>query len=300
MLGLVERLDEHDVVDASEHVHVGPDASGRREEQRPAGAAGRETGDVGGQKIVEPARRRRRPKTRTLRRSERSANPRPRSSAARSCANASWSAIPFLRHYRRRGRSGDAAGDERLSAACRGDSANPRGAVACAAARSRRRCSAPTGTTRPPTTRRRRFGCSASPSASCGRRRSSPTASRRRRGRWAREVLLFGAAYPLALLGPRLAARGPPVSAAAHGFEYWLSIAPGAHALMRYATSPGRARAGDVLGVHRAHRSHGRAARGAGVGAVSGRGRDAVPTRPRRRRPCANASGSPRVRSSSA
>jgi phosphatidylinositol alpha-1,6-mannosyltransferase len=51
------------------------------------------------------------------------------------------------------------------------------------------------------------------------------------------EVVLFGAAYPLALLGPRLAARGTPYLAAAHGFEYWLSLAPGTHALMRYATS---------------------------------------------------------------
>ncbi|MBI3649328.1 MAG: glycosyltransferase family 4 protein [Actinobacteria bacterium] len=51
------------------------------------------------------------------------------------------------------------------------------------------------------------------------------------------EVVLFGAAYPLAMLGPDLAARGTPYLAAAHGFEYWLSIAPGTHALLRYATS---------------------------------------------------------------
>jgi phosphatidylinositol alpha-1,6-mannosyltransferase len=51
------------------------------------------------------------------------------------------------------------------------------------------------------------------------------------------EVLLFGATYPLALLGPRLACRGLPYLTAAHGFEYWLSIAPGAHTLMRRATS---------------------------------------------------------------
>ncbi len=51
------------------------------------------------------------------------------------------------------------------------------------------------------------------------------------------EVLLFGATYPLALLGPRLAARGLPYLSAAHGFEYWLSIAPGTHALLRHATS---------------------------------------------------------------
>jgi phosphatidylinositol alpha-1,6-mannosyltransferase len=51
------------------------------------------------------------------------------------------------------------------------------------------------------------------------------------------EVVLFGATYPLALLGPRLARSGVPYLAAAHGFEYWLSIAPGTHAAMRYATS---------------------------------------------------------------
>jgi phosphatidylinositol alpha-1,6-mannosyltransferase len=51
------------------------------------------------------------------------------------------------------------------------------------------------------------------------------------------EVVLFGATYPLAMLGPRLAARGTPYLAAAHGFEYWLSVVPGTHSMMRYATS---------------------------------------------------------------
>jgi phosphatidylinositol alpha-1,6-mannosyltransferase len=51
------------------------------------------------------------------------------------------------------------------------------------------------------------------------------------------EVVLFGAAYPLAILGPSLAQRGIPYLPAAHGFEYWLSIAPGTHALMRRATA---------------------------------------------------------------
>jgi phosphatidyl-myo-inositol dimannoside synthase len=51
------------------------------------------------------------------------------------------------------------------------------------------------------------------------------------------EVVLFGATYPLAMLGPGLAARGTPYLAAAHGFEYWLSLAPGTHASMKYATS---------------------------------------------------------------
>jgi phosphatidylinositol alpha-1,6-mannosyltransferase len=51
------------------------------------------------------------------------------------------------------------------------------------------------------------------------------------------EVVLFGATYPLATLGPHVAKRGTPYLAAAHGFEYWLSLAPGSHRLMRYATS---------------------------------------------------------------
>jgi phosphatidylinositol alpha-1,6-mannosyltransferase len=51
------------------------------------------------------------------------------------------------------------------------------------------------------------------------------------------EVVLFGATYPLALLGPYLERDGVPYLAAAHGFEYWLSIAPGTHALVRRATS---------------------------------------------------------------
>ena len=51
------------------------------------------------------------------------------------------------------------------------------------------------------------------------------------------EVVLFGACFPLALVGPRLARAGIPYLAAAHGFEYWLSIVPGAHSAMRYATS---------------------------------------------------------------
>jgi phosphatidylinositol alpha-1,6-mannosyltransferase len=51
------------------------------------------------------------------------------------------------------------------------------------------------------------------------------------------EVVLFGAAYPLALLGPALSRAGLRYVTAAHGFEYWLSLAPGTHALMRRATS---------------------------------------------------------------
>jgi phosphatidyl-myo-inositol dimannoside synthase len=69
-----------------------------------------------------------------------------------------------------------------------------------------------------------------------------PTPDVRRRvhdaaGAFGAEAVLFGATYPLALVGPSLAEAGTPYLAAAHGFEYWLSIAPGTHALMRRATS---------------------------------------------------------------
>jgi phosphatidylinositol alpha-1,6-mannosyltransferase len=50
------------------------------------------------------------------------------------------------------------------------------------------------------------------------------------------EVVLFGATYPLALMGPGLARGGLPYVCGVHGFEYWLSLAPGSHALMRRAT----------------------------------------------------------------
>jgi phosphatidylinositol alpha-1,6-mannosyltransferase len=68
----------------------------------------------------------------------------------------------------------------------------------------------------------------------------TPDAGRRIRAAVAEfgaEVVLFGATYPLAVLGPAIARRGTPYLSAAHGFEYWLSIAPGAHAALRHATS---------------------------------------------------------------
>ncbi len=51
------------------------------------------------------------------------------------------------------------------------------------------------------------------------------------------EVVLFGDAMPLAMLGPGLSRRGIPYLVAAHGFDYWLSLAPGAHSSVRYMTS---------------------------------------------------------------
>jgi phosphatidylinositol alpha-1,6-mannosyltransferase len=51
------------------------------------------------------------------------------------------------------------------------------------------------------------------------------------------EVVLFGDAMPLAAMGPGLAGRGIPYLVAAHGFDYWLSLLPGAHASLAYMTS---------------------------------------------------------------
>ena len=50
-------------------------------------------------------------------------------------------------------------------------------------------------------------------------------------------VVLFGDAMPLAAAGPGLARRGVPYLVAAHGFDFWLSLIPGAHASLRYMTS---------------------------------------------------------------
>ncbi|HEX6330674.1 MAG TPA: glycosyltransferase family 4 protein [Actinomycetota bacterium] len=67
----------------------------------------------------------------------------------------------------------------------------------------------------------------------------TPDAGRRVRAAVAEfdaDVVLFGAVYPLAMLGPGLERRGTPYTCLAHGFEYWLSIAPGTHLWMRRAT----------------------------------------------------------------
>jgi phosphatidylinositol alpha-1,6-mannosyltransferase len=67
----------------------------------------------------------------------------------------------------------------------------------------------------------------------------TPDAGRRVRAAIAEfdaEVVVFGAVYPLATLGPGLERRGTPYLCLAHGFEYWLSIAPGAHLWMRRST----------------------------------------------------------------
>jgi phosphatidyl-myo-inositol dimannoside synthase len=51
------------------------------------------------------------------------------------------------------------------------------------------------------------------------------------------DVVLFGDAFPLALLGPKLADLGVPYVVAAHGFDYWLSTVPVAHGVMGRMTS---------------------------------------------------------------
>jgi phosphatidylinositol alpha-1,6-mannosyltransferase len=51
------------------------------------------------------------------------------------------------------------------------------------------------------------------------------------------EVVLFGDAFPLARLGPDLAARGVPYLVMAHGFDFWLSTTPGTNGWLRRVTS---------------------------------------------------------------
>jgi phosphatidyl-myo-inositol dimannoside synthase len=51
------------------------------------------------------------------------------------------------------------------------------------------------------------------------------------------QVVVFGDAMPLAAMGPGLAREGIPYLVAAHGFDYWLSLLPGAHAGLAYMTS---------------------------------------------------------------
>jgi phosphatidylinositol alpha-1,6-mannosyltransferase len=52
------------------------------------------------------------------------------------------------------------------------------------------------------------------------------------------EVVLFGDAFPLALMGSRLAEGGTPSVVLAHGFDYWLSTMPIAHSVMKRMTKP--------------------------------------------------------------
>jgi phosphatidylinositol alpha-1,6-mannosyltransferase len=51
------------------------------------------------------------------------------------------------------------------------------------------------------------------------------------------EVVLFGDAFPLALMGSRLTSRRIPHIVLAHGFDYWLSTVPVAHSVMKRMTS---------------------------------------------------------------
>jgi phosphatidylinositol alpha-1,6-mannosyltransferase len=66
------------------------------------------------------------------------------------------------------------------------------------------------------------------------------------------EVVLFGHAFPLALLGPAVAERGIPYVVLTHGAEVWLARVPGASAAMKRAF----ARATEVAAISRytAHR----------------------------------------------
>ena len=69
----------------------------------------------------------------------------------------------------------------------------------------------------------------------------SPAVAQRVQGeieRTGAQVVLFGDAFPLALMGSRLAEQGTPSVVLAHGFDYWLSTVPVAHAVMKRMTAP--------------------------------------------------------------
>jgi phosphatidylinositol alpha-1,6-mannosyltransferase len=51
------------------------------------------------------------------------------------------------------------------------------------------------------------------------------------------EAVLFGDVLPLGVFGPMLAKQDVPYVVAAHGFDYWLSLVPGAAQALRRATS---------------------------------------------------------------
>src|SRR3954447_5182345 len=175
------------------------------------------------------------PWTRTFRYADTSTKARPVNSAARSCAKASWSAIPLVGHYRRvqvpptllvtNDFPPRIGGIQRTLEALWREPPADRAGVFCAdwddaAAYD---SVAPFRVFRQP----ERFLWPARGVA------DRIEAAARDMGA---EVVLFGATYPLALVGPRLASHGLPYLTAAHGFEYWLSLAPGTHTLMRRAT----------------------------------------------------------------
>jgi phosphatidylinositol alpha-1,6-mannosyltransferase len=62
------------------------------------------------------------------------------------------------------------------------------------------------------------------------------------------DVVVFGHALPLALLGPGIAKRGTPYVVCTHGREYWMALLPGTTEALRWATS----RASRVFAITRA------------------------------------------------
>ena len=253
---------------------------------------GPERRDVGGEEVVEP-RRASAPATCSSRSEERSTKARPSSSAA-TCSQGSVVAVAMVlgglsqpwtsrrrpspgpcwsRTTTRRASAGSSARSRRSWRSCR-----PTG---CRCWRPRGR--APRHSTRPRPTVVREPSSFLWPTPAFAARLDEVVAA------LGVEVVLFGDAFPLALLGPRLARGEPRTWSAAHGFEYWLSVMPGAHTPDALHDVGGLARAGDVQRVHRADRAHRRAGGGAGLGAVPGRGpaRRSVPTC----RPTTSASG---------
>ena len=204
---LARRLREQELVAAErpQHVEVARILPvGREQERAAAPAPGRGTRRRGGDEVVEPPRGVRRPRPASGAASASSTNAAPsleRARTARSkvarvhvCEDRRAVDVPrtlvVTNDYPPR-----VGGIQRtLEALVRQLPARPgRGAVPRVGGRRR-------ASTRPP-----RTASSASPSGSCGRRRTSGRRDPRGGPEFGAEVVLFGATYPLALLGPALA-----------------------------------------------------------------------------------------------
>ena len=182
------------------------------------------------------------PRTCSTRSDERSTDARPSSSAS-TCSQGSVVAVAMVlgassqpwtpRRRRSPGRCWSRTTTRHGSGGSSARSRRSGGSCLPTGCRSWRPCGrAPRRSTRPPRTR----SCG-SPRSSSGRRPRSRRGSTRSSHRSAWRWCCSATRSRWRALGPRLAKRGTPYLVAAHGFDYWLSVMPGAHTMIRYMTS---------------------------------------------------------------